>query len=154
MSVSTRGGRRPGAGRPKGSKNKIKHREAVALTSAMATACLGVPKSGVILPALAPTVAPPGIAPLDLILATMRGAWEAAHKCAQEADEIEARVPTVTEAEREGLQKQAREVRLEAGRHVSLANAAAKEAAPYIHSRLQSTDQKVAGNITVEIRQF
>src|SRR5437879_5376182 len=81
-----RGGTRPGAGRPPGSKNKklsVKgprtDRVIVAL-SGCASSPANIKKSRRGIERMAPAKAPEGIAPKDVLLTSMRNAWELAHQ--------------------------------------------------------------------------
>jgi hypothetical protein len=103
----------------------------------------------------APVVAPEGISAKDLLLTTMRMAWESAHAKAAEARELDALAAAATDGDvMESFRKTANELRMEAGRHVGIAQQAAKDVAPYEHARLQSVDATVAGGIVVEIKQY
>jgi len=150
------GGRRPGAGRPKGSKSlKTKTKEQRAFTAIAQVAALAVPATGILMPPTAPSVAPEGISPKDLLLTTMRMAWESAHAKAAEAREVDAMALTAENSDTiESLRKTANELRVEAGRHVAIAQAAAISAAPYCHAKLATQDLKVSGNLTVALKQY
>lgn len=157
--MAGQGGRRPGAGRPKGSKDRFpkgkstaERADRAAKLAAKVTAPLGV---GLRMPATAPTEAPEGISPRDLLLATMRMAWEAAHAKSQEADALE-RVLESTEDpdQREALVARIAAIKIDAGRHVALAQQAAKDVAPYEHPRLSSVDANVTGGLVVEVKQY
>jgi len=152
------GGRRPGAGRPKGSKSKVTKAsttEKKALKAIAQVAALAVPATGILMPPTAPSVAPDGISPKDLMLTTMRMAWESAHTKSREATELDEMALAATDGDvAESFRKTANELRVEAGRHVAIAQQAAKDAAPYMHARLQTVDATVAGGITVTIKQY
>lgn len=157
--MAGQGGRRPGAGRPKGSKDRFpkgkstaERAERAAKQAAKISAPLGV---GLRMPATAPTEAPEGISPRDLLLATMRMAWEAAHEKGKDAEAIERLAEASEDPDtRESLKAKAAALQLEAGRHVALAQQAAKDVAPYEHPRLSSVDANVTGGLVVEVKQY
>jgi hypothetical protein len=147
------GGYRPGAGRPKGSKNKRKVKSAV--SQAVVSGALALASTGAAVKGDAPTEAPEGISPRDLLLATMRMAWEAAHAKSRDAESFERLAAESDDpATAEGLREKATTLRMEAGRHVALAQQAAKDVAPYEHPRLQTVDANVTGGLVVEIKQY
>lgn len=152
------GGKRPGAGRPKGAKTKKRTVEAKAqkaMTAIAQVAALAVPDTGLTMPSEPPSVAPAGISAKDLLLTTMRMAWASAHRKAAEAANLDALALAATDSETmESFKKTANELRLEVGRHVAIAQQAAKDVAPYEHARLQAVDATVSGGIVVEIKQY
>lgn len=150
------GGRRAGAGRPKGAKSlKTKGREQRALTAIAQVAALAMPATGILMPLIAPNVAPEGISPKDLLLTTMRMAWESAHAKAAEAREMDALAAGASDSDTmESFRKTANELRVEAGRHVAIAQSAAKDAAPYMHPKLATQDLRLSGNLVVALKQY
>lgn len=150
-----RGGFRPGGGRPKGSKTKNRDGKRGPVSSAVISGALALASTGMAIKGEAPAVAPPGISAKDLLLSTMRMAWESAHAKAREARELDELAAAATDSEAiESFRRTANELRMEAGRHVGIAQQAAKDVAPYEHARLQSVDATVAGGITVQIKQY
>jgi hypothetical protein len=143
------GGKRPGAGRPKGSKSRFGKTPTGQALAVTADAIRPRGKS-----IFAPATAPKGIEPKDLMLANMRGAWEAAHRNAREADELEVALEVLEPEARKAAVEKIAALRVEAGRHVTLAQAAAKDVAPFCHPRLANVDTTVAGGITVLVKQY
>ena len=150
------GGRRPGAGRPKGAKSKKTLEKASReLTSLAMVAATSKPAGGILLPPMAPVTAPPGIEPKDLLLTSMRSAWETAHKRSAEADELDAAAKVAVDSETiEHLKERATALRIEAGRHISFAKETAKDVAPYCHARLANVDSKISGGLVVQLKQY
>jgi hypothetical protein len=149
-----RGGYRPGSGRPKGSKTKNRGKPSP-VSQAVISGALALASTGMAIKGEAPVVAPAGISAKDLLLSTMRMAWESAHAKAREARELDELAAAATDSEAiESFRRTANELRMEAGRHVGIAQQAAKDVAPYEHARLQSVDATVAGGITVQIKQY
>ena len=150
------GGRRPGAGRPKGAKSlKTRSKEERAFTAIAQVAATGVPATGILMPMTAPKVAPEGISPKDLMLTTMRMAWESAHAKSREAQQVEEMAQAATDSETiESLRKTANDLRAECGRHVAIAQAAAVAVAPYLHPKLANTDSKVSMGVIVQIKNY
>jgi hypothetical protein len=148
---------KPGqGGRPKGAKNKAtKNKESRALTAVAMVAATSKPAGGILLPPTAPVQAIPGIEPKDLLLTSMRTAWECAHKRSAEADELDAAAALATDSETiEHLKERATQLRIEAGRHISFAKETAKDVAPYCHPKLANVDTKVAGGLVIQLKQY
>jgi hypothetical protein len=152
---SKHGGYRPGGGRPKGSKTKNKTAARGAVSQAVVAGALALASTGLAMKGDAPAVAPEGISPKDLLLTTMRMAWESAHLKAAEARELDALAAAATDSETmESFRRTANELRMEAGRHVGIAQQAAKDVAPYEHAKLSNVDATVSGGVVVEIKQY
>lgn len=76
-----------------------------------------------------------GLLPLDIMLANARWAHEQAEATAPKASDFSDKAPTPPE---------------EHLKFRRLANEFSKDAAPYIHSKLSSVDQKLSGTVTLE----
>ena len=159
-----RGGKRPGAGRRAGSlgKKALAKRAVKTAVAAVVGKQIRVRRKGVV------SSARPGISPKDLLLDSMRAAWESipaltclAIERMEEAARIETasreqgRPLTVDEVSRVGrLHDEAAELRLAAtGQHDAATDLAVK-VAPYEHAKLAQQDTKVRGNVIVNIRKF
>lgn len=148
---------KPGqGGRPKGAKNKsTKNKEVRELTSLAMVAATSKHSGGILLPPSAPVTAPPGIEPKDLLLTSMRNAWECGHKRSAEADELDAAAKAATDSETiEHLKERATQLRIEAGRHISFAKETAKDVAPFCHPKLANVDAKVSGGLVIQLKQY
>jgi len=165
-------------GRPKGSKTK---RKLTRRADRMAAALGGGIKS--VKPRAcsreSPLEALAGISPLDLLLTSMRNAWETAYRLAAAAELLEKdaailRTRTDAEAIRKvlwldekapysvaevndktaELEKRATDLRIQAGVHLSTAQGLAKDVAPYVHPKLANTDSRISGELTIVQRKF
>jgi len=98
-----------------------------------------------------PTQERAGIEPKSLLLDSMRGAWDAAHKKARQAADLEALAKELPEDSegRKALESKAAVLRAESGTLVGQAQELATKVAPYMHPRLANLDNKVSGDITI-----
>lgn len=150
-------------GRKKGSKNKVK--AADILRAGLAS----VPDTSVVLASKssAPVVARPGIDAVNLLTESMRSAWEASYRKANEANdaavelrplELAALAATEEPARLElmakvtVLRERVTNLRLDAGKHASNAREIAVQLAPYTHPKLQAMDSKIKGNLVIELK--
>ena len=159
-------GMRGQKGRPAGAKNKktvAKERVASAVVSTVAAAVVAKPAKGKVKVG-ARTVARPGITPKDLLLESMRAAWESvdalhrqAHQCEMDANTLaavgSAPAPDV-QADVDRLRDKATKIREVAALQLEKAEELAVKAAPYEHAKLANLDAKVIGSVNVTVAKF
>ena len=133
-------------GRKKGTRSKGKtqaERLAPALASIVSTG------------SETPTQEREGIEPKSLLLDSMRGAWDAAHRCSREAAVLEAMSAGMPEGDaRKALESKVAALKAESGGHVAVAQDMAVKVAPYLHPRLANLDNKVSGALTIVQKRY
>ena len=118
---------------------------------------------------MAPAKAPEGIAPKDVLLTSMRNAWELAHQKAALVEEVEREIIILVKANAETLSSDSKNttdekianlrakivaLKIEIGLHLNAAQGLAKDVAPYEHPKVAQQDSKVIGNLTIVRRKF
>ena len=136
-----KGGKRVGAGRPKGSR-------AIAKAAASTVAAVSNGK--------APAKIKAGIDPKDLLVSAMRTAWDLTHSLAADALKAHKKALKLAEgtAERDIADQLAKELRVAAKHALEDAKSAAISVAPYLHPKLANVEQNSQIALTVEILKF
>lgn len=95
------------------------------------------------------------IEPLELLLVSMRTCWANANRLRDEAGKLKREAEKMPQGpEREAQLAAALEKVRGAQGMMNDARALAVQAAPYRHPKLQNSTQTLAGNLTVEIKQY
>jgi len=103
-----------------------------------------------------PLVGRKGISPKDLLLDSMRAAWDVYHEmmARSAAHAKDARALPDTDPAKQALVDKALDLRRLAGEQLELATDLAVKAAPYEHAKLANVDTRVRGNVVVKIAKF
>ena len=145
-----KGGKRPGAGRKPGSKSKVTVAKLAARQVAVETAVGKAPKRP------APVAAKKGISPKDLMLESMRSAWETHYRLMDEARQVKAEAEALGKdhAAYGALIERVGNLKTAADAALTEATDLAVKAAPYEHAKLANVDTRVRGNVVVKIAKF
>jgi hypothetical protein len=151
---SKRGGPRVGAGRKPGSKDRRTLAKIAAGTDmivARAPAVVAKAK-----PVVVHVSAKKGISPKDLLLHTMREAWDAYFRLLDEAQRVKGEAEEVGTGHprHTGLMERAGTLKLAADMALEQACDMAVKAAPYEHPKLANVDNRIRGNVIVEIAKY
>lgn len=149
-----KGGKRAKAGRPKGARDT-----AARTGTAAARELAAQPHIARILESTkiedAPSVVPDGITPKDLLVRQMRTCWAQGHALAGEAHALDRSAAHLCQGpERETMRAQAVDMRKAAQDQFANASKLAMDVAPYMHAKLQNIEQRVAGDIIIEIKEY